>query len=281
MSAMGLMACGPVAKSIPLQPVRSTQRVAADPELFQKARSSIAKWDDQERALSRSSGSSSLVESSDSLTLLPLDSNSPLIAWYPESRRHQYGRRSIQFDLRRAASFLAFMRPDLPALRAGDLSDSDGSTPSDRLGLRHPSGTHVHGYFADVSYPGFAQDPAAHPELTPASLDRVDLEGTAWVLYSLFESDSVETVLTAYRAPLLALITKEYEQGVVPYEVVARFQNNLMQDDSLNHGGHLHINTAEKSGLRGSPQGDVYQCHRAYSDHSQSVPMTVWSRHPC
>ncbi|MBC7693195.1 MAG: hypothetical protein H7222_15630 [Methylotenera sp.] len=272
MPPMCLMACGPVAKSIPIQPVRSAQRVAANPELFRKAQSFIAKWDDRERALNRSSGV---------LTLLPLDSNSPLIAWYPESREHQYGRRSILFDLRRAASFLAFMRPDLPALRAGDLSDSDGSTPSDRLGLRHPRGTHVQGYFADVSYPGFAQDPATHPELTPASLDRVDLEGTAWVLYSLFESDSVETILTAYRAPLLALITEEYERGVVPYEGVARFQNNLMQDDSLNHGGHLHINTAEKSGLSGSPQGDVYRCRHAYPDHSQGVPTTVWLTHPC
>lgn len=243
--------------SAPVPEPTPTETVIRDqPDPLRAARirteSEIRSWESSERGRLGSP-----VSDSGALIHLPLDGTSPLQAWYAESRNYQYGRKTLIFEVRRAAQFASQMRSTAPSLRAGDMSMPSGATPQDRAGLRHPSGSHVNGFFIDLSYLGNGANP------TPHALAEIDVEATSWVIYSLLESLAVESILTAYRDAFVAQAENWYQRGVVGFEVLARFRNALWQDASLNHTGHMHVNTATRPGLLLGTRNSYYRCRRA------------------
>jgi len=198
------------------------------------------------------------------LMLLPVDALSPLTIWNESNRTHQYGQKATIFEIRRAAYFTALMAADCSAVRAADISDSNGATPSDAAGLRHPVGAHLNGYSADLSYACFEKSSG-------------DYRGLAWTFYSLLESAYVASILTAYKSEALALITDWYNKGIVEYEAVVRFTNDLWQDTTLNHDYHMHVNSTTREGLFTDPSNSYYRC---YSAQVTSVG-TIWKRISC
>jgi hypothetical protein len=259
-SLAGLPACSknmapeqaPVSVAPPLD--SSADASASSSALKQRLQSATAdmqSWDQAERARlgNPSSEDGTLIQ-------LPLNSESPLAVPSATERTYQYAKRTVVFDSRRAAKFLALMRPDLAPLQCWDMSMADGSTPSDSQGLRHPAGAHVGGISADLSYAGSGLTP-------PANAAQVDMEGTAWIMYSLLQSPNIESIYTAYKAPLVAQAEAWYSAGIIRFETLTRFRNDLWQDTSLNHGTHLHINTASRPGLLLTPANDFYRCYHA------------------
>lgn len=230
---------------------------------LERAITGIESWDRAERARW---GSPTTEDGA--LHALPLDGMAP-VRTAAEIRPYQYARRTVLFDVRRAAQFLKLIRPDLPPFLVGDMSMSDGSTPVDAWGLRHPAGAHVGGVSADLSYPG-------RTTAMPASLAELDIEAAAWMMYSLLQSPAIESVYTGYKEPLLAKAIEWRGVGLIGDEALTRFRNDLWQDTSLNHGSHLHINTASRPGLLLDPRNDFYRCF----DATSGAYGTIWSRRP-
>lgn len=167
------------------------------------ASAAILDWERQERVRMGSNP----VESG-ALFRLPIDSNSPMVAWHSYSPTHHYGRRTLNFEVRRAAQFVKLMTSGVAELRAGDVSDPDGSTPRDPNGaLRHPAGSHINGYSVDLSYLGEG--------VAPTRLAEIDLEATSWLFYALLQSRAVISILTAYRDALVAQAEEWYDSGVI------------------------------------------------------------------
>jgi len=148
------------------------------------------------------------------------------------------------------------MKDGMMSLRVGDMSASNGGTPTDSAGLRHPSGAHINGHFADLSYIGLSGNP-------PSTVSDLDVEGTAWVVHSLLESTAVVSILTAYKAVLVLKAREWHEADLISYEALTRFENDLWQDASLNHTGHMHVNTYTRDGLLTSPRNSYYRCFQA------------------
>ncbi|OFZ19694.1 MAG: hypothetical protein A2X94_16700 [Bdellovibrionales bacterium GWB1_55_8] len=205
------------------------------------------------------------------LVLFPFDSNSPVLGWYPENRIYQYGQKFLVFDVRRAATYLELVYPAAAAPLLGDLSQQDGATPADAAGLRHPAGSHVSGLSVDLSYLGRDGIRA------PVTLEDLDVDANAWFLYALFESASVGTIITAYKDAFVSRAEDWYAAGLISFEALIRFRNDLWQDATLNHWGHMHVNSSNRAGIYSDTSQSLYRCYRATSG-SYGV---IWARVGC
>jgi hypothetical protein len=245
------------------------------PERLAATSQRLGAWEAEERirlvGLAGGRADDTPVESG-RLFQLPLDASSPLQLWHVDNRSHQYGRLTILFDVRRAALFASWMKAGRPPVLAADLSDSDGSTPSDAVGLRHPSGAHILGYSSDLSYIGLSTEVSP-----PSRIEDIDVDATTWLIYGLLQSTSVESILTAYRDAFVGKAQEWYDAGWISFEAITRFKNDLWQDSTLNHTGHLHVNTGQRDGLFASPRNDYYRCYRATTGSYG----TIWSKASC
>lgn len=223
------------------------------------AQSLVLQWEAEERARF-----GNVSADNGSLELLHIDQFSPVVPWFIQNRSFQYGRASVQFDLRRAAYFAGVLQ-GLSTLYVGDLSASDGSTPSDAAGLRHPQGAHIDGFSADVAYPGIVEGSG------------VDYRQTTWILYSLFESTGVATIITAFREEILTIARELFNNNLIEEQALARFEIDVWQDSTLNHDSHFHINTTTRDGLLSSPSNSYYRCFTVF----RGSYGTVWSRTSC